>query len=310
MTKRAGHLPGAACILISTTSFAVMAAVSKTIGARASSNEKLFWRGVVTGGLTLAGVLWRGAGLGRPRRPWLLLLRGLCGHAATVAYLESIERLPLAEAACLGKIHPLAAAASARLLLGEPLRPSRLAAIAASAGGAALVGGASAERLAAGSSGGVALALLAGALSGLAYCCVRALGRAGGGAGGGGEAEAWALLAFPLVSVPLGAPAAWAGAAHGAERAPWGWLLALGVSTHLGQLFLARGLQWLPAASGTQLMHLGSIVSVLLGVLLGDGWPGWNVWLGGSIIAGSVQAAESWDQRCQRSQPEHKSHSS
>lgn len=60
----------------------------------------------------------RQGGLSKPQRPGLLLLRGLCGHLALVAYLESLERIPLAEAVFLGKVHPMAAALLSYLFLG------------------------------------------------------------------------------------------------------------------------------------------------------------------------------------------------
>lgn len=282
-------------MLVSTTSFAVMAAVSKKIGAQATANEKLFWRAVVTGGLTLLGHRWGGKGRARPRRPGLMLLRGLLGHAATVAYFEAIQRLPLAEATFLGKVHPLAAAVLAWALLGEALQLSRVAAIAASAWGVALIANPSATGLASGSTAGVVLGLFAGVLSGAAYCCVRALGRSG-------ESELWTVLAFPLVSAPIGMADAWYGITVRGIDMPLGlMLLALGLATQGGQLFLARGLKLLPAASGTQVMYLGVIASVFLGVLLGDGWPSWRVWVGGAIITMSLQVAEMFESRCRPS---------
>ena len=51
-------------------------------------------------------------------RPWLLFLRGVCGHVALLAYLEALERIPLCEAVVLGKVHPMAAALLSYLFLG------------------------------------------------------------------------------------------------------------------------------------------------------------------------------------------------
>merc|ERR1711862_766238 len=109
-------------MLLSATSFAAMAAVSKSIGPRASTLEKIFWRSAISISLTLAVEMRQGRPLvSRPRNPWLLLLRGICGLIALMAYLESVERLPLAEATFLGKIHPFAAAVFARAFLGEAI---------------------------------------------------------------------------------------------------------------------------------------------------------------------------------------------
>jgi len=144
---------------------------------------------------------------------------------------------------------------------------------------------------------GTALALLAGVLSGAAYCCVRALGRSE-------EAELWTLLSLPLVSLPfcaraalLPAPSAAAGGGQAADRGAelWLWFLALGLATQGGQIFLARGLRILPAASGTQTMYFGTVSGVFLGVLLGDGWPSWQFWIGGGIILAALHLAERAD---------------
>lgn len=280
-------------MLVSTTCFTGMAAVSKVIGSRATTEEKLFWRSSLSIGFALLGHFACGGLLPeRPSRPWLLLLRGICGHIALLAYLEAIERLPLVSAIFLGKIHPLAAAVLSWLFLGEPLSTARVVAIFASLGGVALITApagtmASSQVLDAASFLGVALALLAGVLSGAAYCCVRALGK-------GGETEIWMLLSLPLVSVPCCTYSALM-STTAAARSPevWAWLAALGLATQGGQVFLARGLSILPAAAGTQTMYFGSIIGVLLGVLFGEGWPTWQVWIGGGIIAASLHGAEA-----------------
>lgn len=216
------------------------------------------------------------------------MLRGLFGHVALVAFLEAIERLPLAVASLLGKIHPLAAAVFAWMFLGEPLPRSRVMAILASAGGIALIANPSPGELVSGDPLGIALALFAGTLSGAAYCCVRAVAQAG-------EDETWTLLSLPLFSIPFCAHDAWKGiqASHTRDMKLLGLFFLMGVSTQIGQVFLARGLRVLPAASATQVMYIGVVLSALLGVLLGDPWPNWRVWVGGVIICASLRLAES-----------------
>jgi len=273
-------------MLTSTTSFAIMAAVSKKIGAQATSNEKLFWRAVLSSTFALLENAWRGRRIGRPKHPGLMLLRGLCGHIATVAFFEAINLMPLGECAFLAKIHPLAAAAFGRLFLAEELRWSRVVAMVTSLGGVALIAKPSAAGIASGSALGVALALFAGVLSGAAYCCVRALLRKD-------ETELWVVLAFPMVSAPVGVMDALKHiSGDGLDISLLLWFLALGVFTQGGQIFLARGLQLLPVAIGTHIMFLGSVVSVVLGVLMGDAVPEWNVWAGGAVIFASLQLAE------------------
>lgn len=285
-------------MLTSTTSFAFVAATSKAIGAHATTFEKLFWRSVMSIGFTLLGHACGGSAAAgpngkaetspwRPRYPALLVLRGLCGTVAVCAFMESIERIPLAEAVFIGKLHPVSAAFLAWVFLAEPLRLTRLVAIAASLAGLALIATPSAESLANGDQFGTVLATFAGVLSGAAYVCVRALAR-------GGEAETWMLLSFPLVSIPFCIRDAWAGLNNIGNDVRLPTLLLLhALSAQAGQVFLAKGFKLLPAAAGTQVMYLGAIVSAVLGLLLGDGWPSIRVWAGGGIIMGSLQVADA-----------------
>ncbi|CAJ1335935.1 unnamed protein product [Effrenium voratum] len=270
-------------MLASTTSFTGMAAVSKVIGPRASTEEKLFWRSLLSVCFTL---LQNGAAPQLPRHAGLLGLRGLCGHLALLAYLEALERVPLAEAVFLGKVHPVAAAVLSWIFLGEALSLARALSIAASLLGVALIANPSWEALSSGDLVGHLLALLAGTLSGGAYCCVRCLSRSG-------EAETWTLLALPAVSLPFCAKDAWSGAGH--EASTWAWLLALGVSTQLGQVFLVRGLARLPAACGTQAMYFGTLSGVALGSLLGEPLPSLQACGGGAVIVGSLQLAGKFE---------------
>lgn len=278
-------------MFLSTSGFAGMAAISKVIGARATSNEKMFWRSVLSISFSFAEQKQKGAvSLRRPKCIWLLALRGLLGYVATVCYMESIARLPLVEAMLLGKIHPLAAAIFARVFLGEPLHALRIVAIVTSVLGVALIAVPSPDKLTFGNLSGVSLALLAGIGSGGAYCCVRAVDQTSE------SDKLWLLLSFPMVTLPFVLSDAWAGfAARGFDGVMLAWFLALGVATQVGQTFLSRGLARVSAASGTQVMFLGSVLGVFFGVLLGDDWPSKRVWLGGAVILAALQVGEMAD---------------
>lgn len=248
---------------------------------------KVFWRSL----LSILFTVSSGSGsLTLPRRPWLLVLRGLCGYVALSAYLESLDRIPLAEAVFLGKVHPMSAAILSYIFLGEALSFARAIAILASFFGVTLISKPSWEALVSGDLWGHLLALLAGALSGAAYCCVRSLSR------NNSENELWTLLAFPLVSLPFCAKDAWFGATKH-EASTWAWLLMLGLCTQLGQVFLVRGLKVLPAASGTQAMYFGTLSGVALGSALGEDLPGFETSLGAVFIVLSLQVAEFAESR-------------
>ena len=184
---------------------------------------QVFWRSL----LSILFTLSRGKAFASPKRKWLLLLRGLCGHIALSAYLESLDRIPLAEAVFLGKVHPMAAAILSYIFLGEALSMARAIGILVSFFGVTMISKPSWAGLVSGDLFGHFLALLAGALSGAAYCCVRCLSR------NDSEDEMWTLLALPLVSLPFCAKDAWFGAAKH-EASTWAWLLMLGLCTQLG----------------------------------------------------------------------------
>jgi len=143
------------------------------------------------------------------------------------------------------------------------------------------------DRLSFGNPLGVALALLAGVLSGAAYCCVRAVDQTSE------SDKLWLLLSFPLVTVPFVLSDALAGfAQRGLDVEILVMFLALGIATQVGQSFLSRGLARVSAASGTQVMFLGSLFGIFFGVLLGDDWPSLRVWVGALVILTALHIAE------------------
>jgi len=203
-----------------------MAAISKVIGARATTFEKVFWRSLVCSASILCSQAYGRAPGPKswwPKNPGVVLLRGVCGHLAILLYLESVGLLPLGVAVFLGKILPLAAAIFAWLFLGEPLRRSRLVALLVSLGGVALIARPAPGDVASSTLLGVALALGSGVFIGGALCCARALAEAG-------EGDMWLLLSLPLVSLPCAAPSAFQDGlrSEGRGQDVWWLFLALG----------------------------------------------------------------------------------
>lgn len=304
--NRRNQVSGYLQMFVSTSCFSGVAAVSKAIGPKLSTQEKMLWRSIISILCSLTmGIRIRTPAKGTsrsfflPKRPWLLLLRAVCGHVALSAYMESIERLPLAIAMLIGKIHPFVAALLSWTFLGEKLLPSRAAAILISIAGVALVSrrvpGEAAKDV---STFGVFFAVVAGVLSGAAYCCVRALARSG-------ESDLWMLLGFPLLTLVCSSVSGLKAGIQitSLDSGQWALALALGLLAHGGQIFLARGLRLLPAASGTQTTYLGAIQGVLLGAVLGDDWPPWNFWVGGSIIIIALRFADKTELADQIAKP-------
>ena len=71
---------------------------------------------------------------------------------------------------------------------------------------------------------------------------------------------------FPLVSVPITLPFLW-GQALLPVGWEWFWLLAIGVLTQLGQVWITQGLKLLPAAQASSINYAQVIFAVIWGLI-------------------------------------------
>jgi drug/metabolite transporter (DMT)-like permease len=256
--------------------FAAMAALVKVAGARFPTMELVFARSVVVLVLTVAAVRFRGGSLaGRERR--LLLLRGVLGFTALSCFYFSVIHLPLAEATVIQYTNPIWTAILAAVLLSEATGRLEILLAVASLGGvllvaqpAAIFGGG--EPLPAGAVG----VALAGALfSAGAYVTVRRL-RA--------EPAMTVVFHFALVSVVLSLPAALTGGWVLPVGLEWWLLIGVGLTTHLGQVFLTWGLQREPAGRATMIGYLQIVFAVGWGWFLFRDLPNGPSWTGAAIV--------------------------
>lgn len=245
--------------------FSVMAALVKLAGRTLPTMEVVVARSLVTGGLSWWAV--RRAGLPmRGREPRLLLLRGVLGFLSLTCFYYAVVHLPLADATVIQYTNPVFTALIAALLLGEALRGREVMLTLGSLAGVVLVtrpsflfGGEGAGL----APMGVAAALAGAVFSASAYVTVRRLRN---------EEPMVVVLWFGWVSLLLGLPLL----ALGDPRLPRGWewvlLLGVGVSTHLGQVFLTRGLMLEPAGRATAVGYLQILFAAAWGILLfGEG---------------------------------------
>eukprot|EP00427_Karlodinium_veneficum_P030704 CAMPEP_0169190228 /NCGR_PEP_ID=MMETSP1016-20121227/4422_1 /TAXON_ID=342587 /ORGANISM="Karlodinium micrum, Strain CCMP2283" /LENGTH=216 /DNA_ID=CAMNT_0009266393 /DNA_START=288 /DNA_END=939 /DNA_ORIENTATION=+ len=183
--------------------------------------------------------------------------------------------LPVAVANVLGKVHPLAAAFFAFFFLDEKLYARHFVGTALSIVGVILISNPSFGSINDQTIIPVLAAVTSGVLSGAAYCCVRSLKVSQ-------ELELYILLSFPFFSIPFSMKDAVSGFGK-LDSLMIGQLVALGVLTQGGQVFLVRGMAHLPCAPATQQMFVGSVFGVLLGVLMGEG-PTASQQLGGGVL--------------------------
>lgn len=261
--------------------FSLMSLLVKIAGQRLPTVEVVFVRALITFALS-----W---GLLRRARidPWgehhqLLLLRGLLGCLALIAFYFSIINLPLSEATVIQYTNPVFTAILAGVLLRERMSGREIACVAASLAGvvlvarpAALFGGSAAALEPA----YVGIALLGALGSAGAYVTVRRLGRA--------EHPLVVVFYFPLVTVPLTLPFV---ISHWIWPTPLEWLvlLGVGVTTQVAQVYMTRGLQLEPAGRATAVGYLQILFATVWGAIVFRELPGPLGVLGALVIAGST----------------------
>jgi drug/metabolite transporter (DMT)-like permease len=210
--------------------FSAMTMLVKVASVRLPTGEIVLARSVVT--LVLSYAMLARA---RLPSPWgtqrgRLAIRGLLGFGGLAGYYGAVVRLPLADATTLQHVVPLVTALLAWWLLGERVGASAVIAIACGLAGVLLIVHPSGSGL---DPFGVALALGGAVCSSFAYVTVRQLART--------EHALVIVFYFPLVATPLAIP--WAAAAWVTPTAVEILLLvAVGLATQVGQVFLTLGL--------------------------------------------------------------------
>lgn len=275
---------GVRYMLASAFFFSLMSLQVKLAGRGLPSQEIVLARGVVT--LVLSYALVRRAGL-YPwgRRRWILILRGALGFGALSCFYFALTRLPIAEATVLHFTNPLWTAVLAAVFLSERLHRWVLGPIAVSFAGVLLItrpgmlfgGAASAiDPL------GAAVALVGAMLSAGAYVAVREAVKT--------EHPLVVVFFFPLVTVPATLPFVsnfvWP---TGLE---WLWLIGVGVSTQIAQVYLTKGLSLVPAGRAVTIGYSQIVFVTVWGLLfLGEYLSVWSVAGTLLVVAGTLAVA-------------------
>jgi drug/metabolite transporter (DMT)-like permease len=257
--------------------FSVMSVLVKLAGQRLPSMEIVFFRGLLTLGLSYAIVKRAGITpvLGVNRR--LLVQRGVLGAAALACFLFSLTHLPLGEATLIQYMNPIFAIMVAHFWSGERMGRGEWIALGASMLGVLLItrpaflfGGA-----ASGIHPGHALiALMGAAFSGSAYATIRRMPT---------ERPEVVVLYLPLMSVPMSLPfiaANW----HMPTWGEWILLIGIGIATQLAQTSMTKGLQVEKTARATTVGYVQIIFAGAWGAMLfGETITWWTV-AGGTIV--------------------------
>jgi drug/metabolite transporter (DMT)-like permease len=257
--------------------FSAMGMFVKLSGQRLPSMQIVLVRAIIT--LVLSWLLIK-----RERiNPWtgphkLLILRGLLGATALICFYYSLVNLPLAEATVIQYMNPLLVTVLAMATLGE--RPGRREwlAIVVSLIGVLIIARPAAIFGESNSLQGfyVLVALTGSVFSSIAYITVRQLRHQ--------HSALVVVFYFPLVTVPIALPLALPGWVN-PTLPEWGYLLGVGVTTQIAQVYMTRGLQLEEAVRATTVGYLQIVFAAIWGALVFHQLPdGWSA-VGALIIA-------------------------
>jgi drug/metabolite transporter (DMT)-like permease len=260
--------------------FSAMGLLVKLASHRLPTGEIVFARAVVT--LVLSYMMVRRRGLspwGNRRFP--LALRGLLGFGGLTAYYIAIARLPLADATALQNSTPLLTAVLAWWMLDEPIGWPTAGALACGIAGVLLIMRPSGDGL---DSIGVAVALAGVACSSVAYVTVRKLSRT--------EHPLVIVFYFPLIATPLALP--WMIGSFVMPRPLDALLLlAIGITTQIGQVCLTMGLAIERAGRAMTIGYLQVAFAMLWQLaIFGEAPTAWTLGGASLILGGTLLIAQ------------------
>ncbi len=269
--------------------FSAMSVLVKVASERLPTGEIVLARAVVT--LVISYVMVVRAEL----HPWGtnkagLVFRGLLGFGGLTFYYISLAHLPLADATVIQNTTPLLTALLAWWILRESIGWSTAVAIACGIGGVLLIvrpsGGLELDAI------GIAAALGAVVTSAIAYVTVRQLARS--------EAPLVIVFYFPLIATPLAIP--WAAATWvWPEPIDWILLVAIGMCTQIGQVFLTMGLAIEKAGRATSIGYIQVVFAMMWQwAVFADAPTAWTLGGAALIFAGTLAVARSAPKRTDR----------
>ena len=259
--------------------FSAMSVLVKVASTRLPTGEIVLARAVVT--LVASYVMVVRAEL----HPWGtnklgLGLRGLLGFGGLTFYYLALAHLPLADATVIQNTTPLLTAVLAWWILREAIGWTTLVAIVCGIAGVLMIVRPTGEGL---DMTGIAAALAATLCSSFAYVTVRQLVRT--------ENTLVIVFYFPLIATPLAIP--WA-AATWVTPAPIDWLLlvAIGLTTQIGQVFLTMGLALEKAGRATSVGYVQVVFAMMWQWVVFSAAPtAWTIGGAAIIFAGTLAVA-------------------
>lgn len=130
-SSRDNPLAGITLLVFSLFLFSLQDVVIKFFSDQYSVLQIVFIRGIIAGALmVMAACYYKTRHQLKPNRPWLAVLRGLCGFTSYTAYYLAVASLPLAEVVALVFTAPLFVTVMSALILREAVGLRRWLAVA------------------------------------------------------------------------------------------------------------------------------------------------------------------------------------
>jgi drug/metabolite transporter (DMT)-like permease len=240
-------------MLLASLFFAFMAVCVKLL-QRIPVLEIIFFRALISAALCLVG-MWRAGIAPMGKRHGLLVLRGLAGVLSLAQGFWLIQNTPLAAATTLTHLSPIFTTLIGIWFVQEKVSARQMAWFLLSFAGIVVMQGFD-YRI---SLGHLLLGITASFTMGIAYNCVRKLGRS--------EHPLVIIFYFPLICLPLTGIYTflfWVPP----EGIEWLWLLILGLTTQLGQYFMTKSYQVAAISSVAIVNYTEVIFAIILGLLL------------------------------------------
>ena len=197
--------------------------------------------------------------------PWgnrkgLLFIRGVFGTGALFCVFKALTLLPLATATIVQYTYPVFTALGASLFLEEKLTKNIVLGMAFGLAGVIIITEPSliGQNTSTISISSYLIAITGAILTALAYICVRELSKS--------ENNLVIVLYFPMISIPITFPFVfWNGVLPTISE--FGWLISIGILTHIGQILITRGLSLLKAGIASSINYSQVIFASLWGIL-------------------------------------------
>lgn len=262
---------GVALAILSAFIFSVMNTLIKAASLTIPSSEIVFFRSVI-GTVLILGLMWQANVRFSTSGVPLLVLRGLFGAFYLLAFVYTIAHIPLADAAILAYLSPFFVILLSSLVLGEKLPKKAVLLLPTVLVGVGLVMNPfNFDSFNIYALAGMASALFAAGAS----ITIRHLSK---------KHHTYEIVFYFLFTAMLVSGYLMKDEFVIPQGVSWVYLIAIGVVSLIGQIFLTKAFTHENAAVIAVTRYIGLVFNVLWGIIFWHEIPDWMTMLGGATI--------------------------